>query len=204
MKSETLTRPFDTSLIKCRKGNGGVNLHYVEGAEYIKRLNDAFEHDWSFELIEYTIKDTEVIVIGKLTAGGITKMAFGGSALTLARETGTVISTADDLKAAATDALKKACSLWGLGLHLYESPKPGLALVKQEPSTPPHAIAAPSNRLSAKQHTAILRLGQALHLSASQLQARSRATFQRPLEALDRREASKLIQTLGAERALGS
>jgi hypothetical protein len=43
----------------------------------------------------------------------------GGSSITRNRETGEVVSLADDLKAAATDALKKACSLLGIGLHLH-------------------------------------------------------------------------------------
>ena len=30
-----------------------------------------------------------------------------------------MMSIADDLKAAATDALKKACSLFGIGLEAY-------------------------------------------------------------------------------------
>jgi hypothetical protein len=39
--------------------------------------------------------------------------------ITKAKETGEIISLADDLKAAATDALKKAATLLGVGLHLY-------------------------------------------------------------------------------------
>ena len=35
-----------------------------------------------------------------------------------------MISLADDLKAAATDALKKAATLLGVGLHLYAGAKP--------------------------------------------------------------------------------
>jgi hypothetical protein len=46
-------------------------------------------------------------------------MAFGGSDIKRKKESGEVICLADDLKAAATDSLKKAASLLGLGLHLY-------------------------------------------------------------------------------------
>jgi hypothetical protein len=47
-------------------------------------------------------------------------MAFGGSTITTNSQTGDVVSIADDLKAAATDAMKKAASMLGVGLHLYQ------------------------------------------------------------------------------------
>jgi hypothetical protein len=60
------------------------------------------------------LKETdEVIVIGQLNAGGIVKSQFGSSRITRAKETGDIISLADDLKAATTDALKKAATLLG-------------------------------------------------------------------------------------------
>ena len=69
--------------------------------------------------------DEEVAVLGKLSAGGVTKTVFGGSSITRARETGEPVSISDDLKAGASDALKKACSLLGIGLELYsEVPVP--------------------------------------------------------------------------------
>ena len=87
----------------------------------IQRLNDAFEADWSFTITHHEIlkEAEEVIVIGELKAGGIVKSQFGSSRITRAEETGDIISLADDLKATATDALKKAATLLGVGLHLY-------------------------------------------------------------------------------------
>ena len=35
-------------------------------------------------------------------------------------DAGKIVSLGDDLKAAATDALKKCATLFGVGLHLYE------------------------------------------------------------------------------------
>ena len=52
------------------------------------------------------------------------KSQFGSSRITRAKETGDIISLADDLKAAATDALKKAATLLGVGLHLYRNDRP--------------------------------------------------------------------------------
>ena len=121
MNRTILEQPFPKELLKTRKGTFGKPFTYVEGADYIRRLNDAFESEWSFDVIEHQTLDSEVVVLGKLVASGITKMAFGGSKVTINRE-GEVVSIADDLKAAATDALKKASSLLGVGLHLYSEP----------------------------------------------------------------------------------
>jgi hypothetical protein len=58
-------------------------------------------------------------VLGRLTAEGIVKNQFGSSQITRNKKTGDLVSLGDDLKAAATDALKKAATLLGVGLHLY-------------------------------------------------------------------------------------
>jgi hypothetical protein len=126
MNREILEQPFGPEQIKQREGNFGKMLDYIEGHAVIQRLNDAFDGEWSFTMTKYEIlKETdEVIVIGQLNAGGIVKSQFGSSRITRARETGDIISLADDLKAAATDALKKAATLLGVGLHLYRNERP--------------------------------------------------------------------------------
>ena len=116
---ETLERPFSRDLIRTRKGSFGQMLKYVEVVHYIRRLNEAFGGDWAFDVVEHRILDAEVVVLGKLAAGGVAKTAFGGSAITVAKESGESVSVSDDLKAAASDALKKCCSLVGVGLELY-------------------------------------------------------------------------------------
>jgi hypothetical protein len=62
-------------------------------------------------------------VKGKLTAGGVTKVQYGTSQITHAKETGEVVSIGDDFKSAGSDSLKKCCSLFGIGLHLYSDGK---------------------------------------------------------------------------------
>ena len=86
MNREILEREFPSALIRSRKGPFGQTFSYVEGAEYIRRLKEAFEGEFSFEIVQHIIRDNEVIVIGKLTAGTVTKMAFGGSSITVSRE----------------------------------------------------------------------------------------------------------------------
>jgi len=134
MKKEALVRPFPENLIKTRKGAFGNRLSYVEGSHYIARLNDALNFEWSFEIVEHHVKGREMVVLGKLTAGNVSKMAFGGSPITMSRESGEIVSQADDLKSAATDALKKACSLLGVGLHLYGNTEPARRASANGPS----------------------------------------------------------------------
>ena len=123
MNRELLEKPFDPNQIKQREGNFGKMLDYIEGHTVVKRLNDSFEANWSFAILKHEIlKETdEVVVLGELSANGIVKTQFGSSKITRARETGEMISLADDLKAAATDAIKKCATLMGVGLHLYNN-----------------------------------------------------------------------------------
>ena len=119
MNRELLEKPFEQQDIRQRKGNFGKTLDYVETATVIQRLNDAFESQWSFEVTEYQQMNSEVVVLGKLTADGICKMQFGSSKITTNTKTGEVICLGDDLKAATSDCIKKASTLLGIGLHLY-------------------------------------------------------------------------------------
>lgn len=119
MNREVLERAFPPTLVKSRQGSFGRELLYVEAKNYIERLNEAFNAEWSFEVALHEVLTDEVLVLGRITACGVTKQAFGGSSITKNRTTGDIVSIADDLKAAATDALKKAASLFGVGLHLY-------------------------------------------------------------------------------------
>jgi len=119
MDTQIIEQEFDKSLIKTRKGRSGNRLSYIETPEYIKRLNLAFDYNWSFEIEEEKIESGFVIVRGKLTAEGISKAQYGTSQVTLAKDTGEVVSIGDDHKAAGSDALKKCASLFGIGLHLY-------------------------------------------------------------------------------------
>jgi len=208
MNRELLEKPFPDNLIRSRKGRLGQQFSYVEGAEYVRRLNDAFEGEWSFEIVEHHVRDTEVIVIGKLTAAAVTKMAFGGSSITVSRE-GEVISIADDLKAAATDALKKAASLLGVGLHLHSSDRPADATSTGNGSARPNGNGRTNNgngrngnghaQATMKQVGAVYVLSRRLGLSSDAIQTRCLADFGTKVEALSKSDASNLIEQLNAE-----
>ena len=107
MDTQIIEQEFDKALIKTRKGRSGNRLSYIEVPEYIRRLNMAFDYNWSFDIEEEKIESGFVIVRGKLTAEGISKTQYGTSQITLAKDTGDIVSIGDDFKAAGSDALKK-------------------------------------------------------------------------------------------------
>ena len=134
---EVLTRPFDPAQIKQREGRGGKMLDYLETHAVITRLNEAFSGAWSFEAVEYKTMEGEIIVKGRLAAQGITKEQFGSNEIHRHKgqdnQKGTPVSVGDDLKAAASDALKKCATLFGVGLELYEKKGQGQT---QRPAQP--------------------------------------------------------------------
>ena len=122
MNREILEKEFAPSQIKRRRGYFGDDLDYVETADVIRRLNEGFDGEWSFEIIEYQQLHDEVVVLGKLTAEGISKSQFGSHKITRAKRAkkdGEVVNIGYDLKAAASDALKKVSTHFGVALHLY-------------------------------------------------------------------------------------
>ena len=119
MNREILEKEFEPSQIKRRRGAFGEDLDYVEAADVIRRLNQAFDGQWSFEILEHQQLFDEVVVLGKLTAEGISKSQFGNHQITKAKKDGTVVNIGYDLKAAASDCLKKTATHFGVALHLY-------------------------------------------------------------------------------------
>lgn len=213
MKSrELLEQPFDSAQIRQRKGNFGSTLDYVEGHTVIQRLNDALDGNWSFEITTQDIleKSDEVVVIGRLQAGGVTKMQFGSSAITRNKDTGDMVSLADDFKAAATDSLKKCATLLGVGLHLYQSKRSersnthrgdnvtplypeagGASCSRQLPSRQ-----TSRQRLTERQFNYILRLGMDRGIPRQELDQYCIQAFGVIPSELSRSDASQLIEVL--------
>jgi hypothetical protein len=114
---EVLCRPFAPEAIKQRQGAHRKTFSYVDVASVIDRLNEGCDA-WSFDVVSHEVYEDEVVVLGRLTADGVVKMAFGTAELTRDRD-GHLPSKGDALKAASSDALKKAASLLGVGLEFY-------------------------------------------------------------------------------------
>ena len=118
---ELLEKPFAESQIKKRRGRDGGQWDYVETASVTQRLNEAFDGSWSFEIIYEKVMEhsDEVIVKGRLIAGGVFKEQYGSKDIMRKKGTGDIVCLGDDMKAAASDALKKCATQFGVALHLY-------------------------------------------------------------------------------------
>ncbi len=109
--------------IKSRPGPGGKALSYVEIGYVINVLNQVFGFDWDFKVLDQQIGKTQVWVRGELSVRlkgrTITKGQYGGSDIKYNRSTKEPLSIADDLKAAASDCLKKCASMLQVASDVY-------------------------------------------------------------------------------------
>jgi hypothetical protein len=208
MNRQLLEQPFNQDQIKQRQGSFGNTLDYVEAHMVIQRLNEAFDSLWSFQVESHEVLESEVIVLGRLTAEGITKSQFGSSTVTRARDTGELVSLAADMKAAATDSLKKCATLLGVGLHLYGTHK-----APSEPRQPvpfrnqghtAHGEQIPANdntRLTNKQLNYIVNLGSEIGMDSKSLDVASLEEFGVKMAYLTKRDASAFIDSLKRKAA---
>ncbi|MDD5308323.1 MAG: Rad52/Rad22 family DNA repair protein [Deltaproteobacteria bacterium] len=194
---KALSAPFPADAVKNRRGNFGKPINYVDGAAIIARLNDCFENNWNFTIVEHHVLTTgEVLVLGRLGAFGVVKEAFGRGMPAISRETGEVLSEADAYKAAATDALKKCATMLGVAAYLYSDDVP------EQPEEKPKAT-KPANdardRLTQKQLQAIWSMARGLKLDAEAVRKRSVEMYGVQPENLTKNDASAFISMLGEE-----
>jgi len=105
-----------------RKVSKDREVDYVPGWWFISQLNALFGYFWDFEILDQAIGTDNIWVKGKLTVRSktgatITKTAYGGSRVK--SRDNPAIDIGDDLKSAATDALKKAATLLGMASDIY-------------------------------------------------------------------------------------
>lgn len=118
--------------IKKRPAKGGGTWDYVTGGYVRKVLNLMFGWDWDFEILDHTIIGGEAVVKGRLTCRTngkqIVKTQFGNKDVIYKKQTQEEItkgldkiplSIGNDLKAAATDALKKCAAEIGIAADIY-------------------------------------------------------------------------------------
>ena len=112
--------PFPQDVIKVRQdaGTGNKPLSYVSHPEYVKRLDRLFPFSWSFATELVGMTDTAVAVKGSLSitledGRVITRETYGHGTINR------LFPLGDAAKSAASDAFKKCCSLFAIGLHLY-------------------------------------------------------------------------------------
>lgn len=123
-----LLKTTPAKYVKKRPAKGGGTWDYVTGGYVRKCLNLMFGWDWSFEIIEQLVMHGEAIVKGKLTCNSngktIVKMQFGNKDIAYKKEPDKdgnriPLSIGNDLKAAATDCLKKCAAEIGIAADIY-------------------------------------------------------------------------------------
>jgi len=123
---ERLNKPVEP---RTRKGKGGVTFSYVTGTSVVDALNEAFDYEWSSEVMETTKEDGYVVtrvrisVYLKSADGSVNtvyKEAFGGAEIKKRSSDGSYLDLSNDYKTAMTSALKKAAEQFGIALHLDE------------------------------------------------------------------------------------
>lgn len=118
-----ITQKTPPQFIKSRPGPGGMSINYVEVGYVINMLNQIFGYNWDFKVLDQQIGKGQVWVRGELTVRlkntEITKGQYGGADIKINRSTGDAVGIADDLKAAASDSLKKCASMLGIASDVY-------------------------------------------------------------------------------------
>lgn len=110
---------------RTRPAKGGGTWTYVSGSYMKKQLNMLFGWNWDFEIVSEQIltEAGEVVVKGKLTCRSngntIVKMQYGNKDIMFKKGTTIPLSIGNDLKAAATDALKKCAAEIGIAQDVY-------------------------------------------------------------------------------------
>lgn len=113
-----------------RPGKGGGTFEYVTGVYVKKVLNYVFGFNWDFRITEHGTEKDSVWVLGELRVRfssdprkpkndvEVVKMQFGRADIKM-KKTGGQLDFGNDLKSAATDALKKCASEFGIASDVY-------------------------------------------------------------------------------------
>lgn len=122
-----LLKSTPAQYVKQRPAKGGGTWNYVSGGYVKKVLNLMFGWDWDFEIVEekILIEAKEIVVKGRLTCRTngrtIVKMQYGNKDIIFKKGTDIPLSVGNDMKSAATDALKKCASEIGIAADIYNA-----------------------------------------------------------------------------------
>ena len=120
------------SMVYKRPAKGGGTWKYVKSADVILALNTTFGGFWDFSIItdeatalEMAVKTKSVVVRGRLTITNpstgvsVTREQYGRKDVAFKKGTNEPMDFGNDMKAAASDALKKCASQFGLFNDIY-------------------------------------------------------------------------------------
>lgn len=145
-----LNEPFHRDIIEVKEGFDYIPHPYVTA-----RLNEALGvGNWSFVIVEtHWLKEEDTVVChGKLTAlidtVWIHKEQWGGQRANRKRRNadgtpGEIVDISNDYKGAASDALKKCATLFGVGEELMMHPKKTAQPLRPQQTGPLQKTATP-------------------------------------------------------------
>jgi hypothetical protein len=193
---DKLSEGFPASEVKTRKGNFGNTLQYLESSTVIHRLNEVVPN-WNFKVIEHFQEKDEVVVLGEMEISGIVHQQFGCSKITKHKDTGAEISLGDDRKAAVSDAIKKAASMFGVGLCLHTNgnghrPSPGNNGNGNGNGHHPNSV----NRISNREITDLFTSCKNKGIQQSQVIKTAQNLYQKSIGQLTSVEAKNLVEQL--------
>ena len=192
---QDLSQPFTTDQVKKRRGNRGKQLDYVEASTVIARLNQSLEGDWGFRIVEYKVETDEVLVLGELQVRNAVRQQFGGSRITRNKDTNEAINIADDLKSAASDALKKCAVGFGVALHLYSDSIP---VQQTNGHTSNGSGPANGNRITNDQIVTIFQAAKEHNLPQSAVIKMAKDSFSTSISNLSPDQANELVAMIEA------
>ena len=135
-----LSQPFHRSAIKQREGGGGKKFSYLQLHTVINRLNKCCPQ-WDWRIVNVEQKDRLVIVTGELSIEGMgTRTGVGVQEIN---------EKAIDLyKGASGDGIKKAATLFGVGIELYGDDYEALEETRAAKAKPKPKVVAPVEELT--------------------------------------------------------
>lgn len=119
-----LSEPFPREVERSRR-KGGTNLTYIPVSEVIARMNRVIGIDnWSSETLS-CYRDAanpdwviaHVRVTAKIGDATVHRDGWGGQQIKVTKN-GDIVDLGDEFKGAESDAFKKACQKFGVGLYL--------------------------------------------------------------------------------------
>jgi hypothetical protein len=136
MEKKTIDALYaDFDKIEERKGLGGKTFKYLKPAPVIHRMNKVFKLNWSYEVVTQEVMEDWVVAKVRMYVWNdeddhkdrqrqIFREAYGSATIerfTAGKNQGKMVDPGNAFKGAVSDAIKKAASTFGIGLHqLYD------------------------------------------------------------------------------------
>ena len=92
---------------------------YISEEAITNRL-DEVDPSWSMELMQEYTRDKQCIAVMRLTVCGVSRDGVGMQPTKIMKKDGTEMDGTEPEKSAATDALKRAARLFGIGRYILE------------------------------------------------------------------------------------